>query len=734
MEMLAAAGFKWIRMDFDWNQLEYERGKYRFDAYDRLIAALDKHGIRALFILDYVNQFYDSAQSPHSDEAIEAFARFAAAAAVHYRRRGILWEMYNEPNIGFWRPKPNVNDYVRLATAVGKAIRKAAPESLYVGPATSGVDLAFLEACFKAGLLEYWDAVTVHPYRQSPPETVVADYGRLRDLIRRYAPKGKKIPIISGEWGYSAVWGGMDADKQGKFLPRQWLINMACDVPLSIWYDWHDDGPDPKEPEHHFGTVLYPYRADATPVYEPKPAYLAAQTLSRHLEGFRFSKRLMVGDAQHFVLLFQRGKEVRLAAWSSHPDGTEVVIPASPGAFEAVDHLGRRLPNMTAAGPGLRIRLTDAPVYLKPLRPNPVLTMAAQWQRLPSDMPVEYRPTVRLRTAFRNTTDRRVRVSDGLTAVTLKAGARCELTTAVAIERSVTPKKARLVIRVDNAAPLIQETQITVTNPLSVELRPPSGGRLPLVVSSPTGSPFRGTVTVQFQSGNSLRSEQRPLLLSTTERRKELEVPMTERPTDTLIGFRLLDENGRVALSGRPVRFRPVMGVGSAPASDEVRLTIVPDGDARVGSEQSLSVAEPPEGAPRPGMRCYRLTYRFDPGWKFLRVVTAQGRALSIEGKPTAAAVWIWGDGSRNIPRLRFVDSTNQTFQPDGDPIDWKGWRYVVFPMDGTRSGRWGGADDGVIHYPIRWDSMFLLDSRGELSGEIYFAGLTLIYEHEEGS
>jgi len=201
-----------------------------------------------------------------------------------------------------------------------------------------------------------------------------------------------------------------------------------------------------------------------------------------------------------------------------------------------------------------------------------------------------------------------------------------------------------------------------------------------------------------------------------------------------LIGFRLLDENGRVALSGRPVRFRPVMGVGSAPASDEVRLTIVPDGDARVGSEQSLSVAEPPEGAPRPGMRCYRLTYRFDPGWKFLRVVTAQGRALSIEGKPTAAAVWIWGDGSRNIPRLRFVDSTNQTFQPDGDPIDWKGWRYVVFPMDGTRSGRWGGADDGVIHYPIRWDSMFLLDSRGELSGEIYFAGLTLIYEHEEGS
>lgn len=43
------------------------------------------------------------------------------------------------------------------------------------------------------------------------------------------------------------------------------------DVPLSIWYDWHDDGQDPKEKEHNFGTVTWDY--------QPKPAYLAAQTL-----------------------------------------------------------------------------------------------------------------------------------------------------------------------------------------------------------------------------------------------------------------------------------------------------------------------------------------------------------------------------------------------------------------------------------------------------------------------
>jgi hypothetical protein len=191
---------------------------------------------------------------------------------VHFRGRGILWEMYNEPNIGFWRPKPDVNQYVPLALEVGRAIRAAAPGERYIGPATSGVDMPFLEACFKAGLLEYWDAVSVHPYRQTAPETAAADYAKLRRLIARHAPKGKNVPIHSGEWGYSSAWKGMDPVRQGKLLPRQWLVNLSNDVPISIWYDWHDDGPDPKEPEHHFGTVLEPFHAGRKPVYDPKPA------------------------------------------------------------------------------------------------------------------------------------------------------------------------------------------------------------------------------------------------------------------------------------------------------------------------------------------------------------------------------------------------------------------------------------------------------------------------------
>jgi len=366
MEMLAAAGFRWVRMDFTWQATERKRGEYDFRAYERLLKALEPHGIRALFILDYGNPLYDQGLAPQSDEGRRAFARWAAAAARHFRKRGILWEMWNEPNIFFWRPKPDVQQYIKLAREVGQALRQAEPQEMYIGPATSQIDFPFLEACFQAGLLEYWTAVSVHPYRQKPPETVADEYQRLRALIDRYAPQGKRVPILSGEWGYSAAWKNYDEDRQGRYLPRQFLTHLACGVPLSIWYDWHDDGPDPKEPEHHFGTVRFPYHAERSPVYDPKPAWHAAKTLTSVLEGFRFAERVPTGNPDDFVYLFVKGNQRRWAAWTLAEKPREALLPLGPGKFQVMGHTGQIVASIEAAGKELRLALTGAPQYLVP--------------------------------------------------------------------------------------------------------------------------------------------------------------------------------------------------------------------------------------------------------------------------------------------------------------------------------------------------------------------------------
>jgi len=363
MEMLSEAGFKWVRMDFGWEGTEPRKGKYNFAAYDRLMAALDQHHIRPIFILDYSNRFYDDGLSPHSDEGRKAFAKWAAAAATHFKGRGVVWEMYNEPNIQFWKPKPNADDYVKLALAAGRALREAMPREPYIGPASSTVDFKFLEACFKGGCLEYWSAVSVHPYRQKNPETVAADYQKLRDLIAKYAPAGKNIPIVSGEWGYSSGWKKFDETLQGKYLPRELLTNVANGIPISIWYDWHDDGTNPKEPEHHFGTVHPEYRQGQEPVYEPKPAYFAMKTLSASLAGCKFIKRVDSGSDADWVLVFQSETGQRLAAWTTG-DAHEIAIPDVHGTFSSRAWTGDTLPEVKSDGSGLRLRLTDAPQYL----------------------------------------------------------------------------------------------------------------------------------------------------------------------------------------------------------------------------------------------------------------------------------------------------------------------------------------------------------------------------------
>jgi len=339
LDLIAAAGFKFVRQDFFWGSIERSKGQYDWSEYDGLMEQLDRRGIRAYFILDYSNPLYEESvtatnpvthvvekhtvASPQHPESVEAFARWAAAAARHYHGRKIIWEIWNEPNIDFWKPKPNMEQYATLALATCRAIRAAEPEATVVGPATSGFPWDFLESSFKSGLLEYLDGVSVHPYRppSHPPERAAAEYRRLRELIEKYAPEGKKrMPILSGEWGYSSNTKGVTEEQQANFIARQQLSNLMCGVPISIWYDWRNDGNDPAENEHNFGTV--------TSDLSLKPAYVAIQTLTHELTGYRPERRLDTGNTNDFVLILSKSREeMKAAAWTiGKPDDVRLPI------------------------------------------------------------------------------------------------------------------------------------------------------------------------------------------------------------------------------------------------------------------------------------------------------------------------------------------------------------------------------------------------------------------------
>ena len=383
LDMIASAGFKFIRMDFAWQSTEREKGVYDWSAYEELTANLKKRGIRALYILDYSNALYEdqveskdpltgkiekNTASPRKPESVEAFAKWASAAVKHFRGNNIIWEIWNEPNIFFWRPAPDVANYNKLALATCKAIKAVVPEAVIIGPATSQLPLPFIESFLTSGVMEYIDAVSVHPYRRYSlsPETAVDDYKKVDELIKKLTPEGRSlIPVISGEWGYNTSTRGVSPETQAAYIVRMQLSNLLYGIPLSVWYDWKNDGPDPDEWEHNFGTVS----ADL----KPKPAYIAISTLNEQLGAFTFIKRMEIKNPNDFVLLFrdEKGKH-KISAWTTEVPHSVTVEEIKPDAAT--------LTGSDWSGSAVQIR-TDQKKLLLELTPYPqYITLPSGWK------------------------------------------------------------------------------------------------------------------------------------------------------------------------------------------------------------------------------------------------------------------------------------------------------------------------------------------------------------------
>jgi hypothetical protein len=643
LAMLRRAGFSVVRMDLFWHDVEREKGVYDFRAYDHLMDTLDQHGLRAQLILCYTNVHHDDDRSPHSDAGIAGFARFAGAAAAHFKGRNIDWEIYNEPNITpFWRPVPHAATYARLALAAAEAIRAADPQAVVVGPATSKIPLDFLETCFASGLLEHWDAVTVHPYRQRDPESVVGDYRALRSLIRRHAPAGKDVPIWSGEWGYSTAWPGIDDAEQARRVQRQILVNAAEGVQRSIWYDWRDDGRDPTNAEHRFGLVQHDFSGDDREPFAPKPSYRAVQTLLTALEGFAFDKRLWTGDDRDWVLLFAKDGTPKLAAWTTSHEPRTVSLPI-------VD---------------VPLTLTRDVAILEPDALNARAAEALAAAAVPID-----------------------------TVVTAPATA----PDGSAITRGQDGRALFVRTPLPSGGEITQRTVLAVRNFIKVEWSPRPDG-FTLTVRGAAGEAFDGVLKVvdpERRIGAAWRADEQPLRSGWFFARE------SENPRGTLV-----DRDGTVLLEQAAPRVR--------------RVPLHPY-TSRLGGDEHVAATVRPGGNPFDDIVV--AGYSFEEGWKYLEINPQA--PIDVPADAEAFGMWVSGDGSGNLLRMRFMDAGGETWQVDGPAMSFRGDRFVAFPLDGTESGHWGGDGNGRIDPPIRLTTFLLIDSaaRQKTGGSVVLEG-----------
>lgn len=358
LDMIAYAGFKLVRMDFFWHLVERERGAYDLSGYKALTEALRKRGLRPLYILDYGNPLYDNGLPPCSDEGRKAFASFARRAAEEVGAYA-LWEVWNEPNIAvFWKPQPNVADYVKLAVAAAAEVKAACPSCAVLAPATSGVDLNFISSAASLGLLDWIDAVSVHPYRDANPETALGDYERLRAAA-------KSKVVVASEWGYPTAgrYGNVvNVWRQAQYVARIYLVNLMAGVPVTIIYDWKDDGLSLEDSEHNFGLVSHHVRGPEW--FFIKPAWYAVYNLNRRLAGFSPTEKLNL-EPGVYALRFERHGSSKIVLWTGEGE-REVELSVGVGRIRLV-HLFGLVEEVDAPEGTLRLKVSSSPLIVEPL-------------------------------------------------------------------------------------------------------------------------------------------------------------------------------------------------------------------------------------------------------------------------------------------------------------------------------------------------------------------------------
>eukprot|EP01012_Entosiphon_sulcatum_P010328 TRINITY_DN16010_c0_g1_i1.p1 TRINITY_DN16010_c0_g1~~TRINITY_DN16010_c0_g1_i1.p1 ORF type:complete len:499 (+),score=46.89 TRINITY_DN16010_c0_g1_i1:23-1498(+) len=335
--------FRVARQDFTWSIVEQVPGVYNFSVFDALFADLNANGVRPYWILCYGNPLYDNGGPPRSQQALTAYANFAVAAMDHFRNKSVIWELWNEPNgSGFWPPSPNATEYARLIAAVGKELAKRQDlreTEAVVGPALSGMDFKYLEAVLDLGGLEVLDAVSVHPYRIGGPESVLSDYGTLRTIIANHTGNGTTPPpVLSGEWGWSTCFnsttqlpivchGGAHTGlstphDQAKLVARQYAVNAAAGIPVSVVYDLVNDGTDSEQGEMNFGTLLPRYYNESVP-FLPKPAFQAASYFQQQValpflvrpQQMPPAEFVQTGNVSHFAVRFRNATHKAYSVW-----------------------------------------------------------------------------------------------------------------------------------------------------------------------------------------------------------------------------------------------------------------------------------------------------------------------------------------------------------------------------------------------------------------------------------
>lgn len=381
LELMQNAGIKWGRQDFTWRRIEREEGSYDWEPYDRLVDTCTEYGLMLFGNLAYNPPFHD----PLTPEGVEAYCAFAREAAKRYKGKVNNWQIWNEPNGGFWKGSPQ--QYARLLAAAGKAIHAANPDAKVLGLNMAFCDVLWAEQILKAVPCDCFDIACFHPYRppSSPEEQfdwweldqyvkswhkhdLTPDYPLIRmDFLQQTDELVKVMKQFGGPkpmWITEICWNthihpyGTSELRQADMLVRFYALSMASRrIDKVFWWTLKDGGNRQFDQADMVGLV----RNDLTPKY----AYYAHAWMARMLEGKEHLRNDCFGPEVYACAFREEGSDEDLVvAWSTQPYAYIRVENEEGLTFYDIFGTRRFVPTDPVRTRSLSVPLGHSPIYI----------------------------------------------------------------------------------------------------------------------------------------------------------------------------------------------------------------------------------------------------------------------------------------------------------------------------------------------------------------------------------
>ena len=351
-ELLDELGVTWVRIDFQWNKMEKNRGEWDFSSYDSFMDKADEEGMNVLAILDYDTDWLHEGKDKSrtiSLKELPLFLEYVKVVAERYGQRVGAFKIWNEPNTRrFWTGSDE--DFFELTRQSLDLLKSLTPHipvavgALFYNPVVGA--RSYLKRLINSGVLDKADAISIHPYALSP--AILEE--RLLDVRSLVAEAGYSTPIWITEAGFPT--GGtypnrVELEDQAQTLAEALTRMSASGVEMITWYClfdsrnseeivpgmsseaffgivWPHKKTNPLDLAYSFGPD-YPVENINWPEYDWKPGAIPFSILANELKGAAFVPEIMNFPGRNTSFLYQAmfrredGRRI-LVLWSLGPD------------------------------------------------------------------------------------------------------------------------------------------------------------------------------------------------------------------------------------------------------------------------------------------------------------------------------------------------------------------------------------------------------------------------------